>query len=350
MAHKKNGLLAQIETGVTDVAVPLSTLLQKCIVLGGQAGSEKMRDWARRELGGYDGDDILPGYRHVTAAVMVVITNESGYNPITQRVTDSLFPREIREMIREKLDLEDVPFGSSIGVLEDLAGTSKEEHRLIPPWSEFVVDTLNQFNKPPNSRAAEIYWSVSGASIRGVLIGIRTALAELVAELIALTPQDQDGPDRQAADQATHFVITGDRTTVHLGSSQLGGTVNHSPSGQVNIDGVTGNVAAGSSHFTQNYTTGFDITKVREFADLVSEIGGLLGLEPSQQAGLADANAELHQAAEDPEADKGRMRRAVESVRSYLNLAAATALRKAAIAAGDAANGELDRVIHHMHP
>jgi hypothetical protein len=41
--------------------VLLSSILQKCIVLGGQAGSEKMRDWARQELRGYAGEpDSIP--------------------------------------------------------------------------------------------------------------------------------------------------------------------------------------------------------------------------------------------------------------------------------------------------
>lgn len=48
VAHRRDGLLAQIETDVVDDRVLLSSLLQKCIVLGGQAGSEKMRDWAVR--------------------------------------------------------------------------------------------------------------------------------------------------------------------------------------------------------------------------------------------------------------------------------------------------------------
>src|SRR5580693_3174464 len=42
MTHKRGGLLAQIEADVVDNTVPLSSLLQKCIVLGGQAASEKM--------------------------------------------------------------------------------------------------------------------------------------------------------------------------------------------------------------------------------------------------------------------------------------------------------------------
>jgi len=40
-------------------------------------------------------------------------------------------------------------------------------------------------------------------------VRVRTALAELVAELITLTPQDQEVPDKLAADQAVYFVITG---------------------------------------------------------------------------------------------------------------------------------------------
>jgi hypothetical protein len=37
MDNKRGGLLAQIEADVADYTAPLSSLLQKCIVLGGQA-------------------------------------------------------------------------------------------------------------------------------------------------------------------------------------------------------------------------------------------------------------------------------------------------------------------------
>jgi hypothetical protein len=78
MTHKRSGLLVQIEADVVDDKVPLSSVLNKCIVLGGHAGSETMRAWARQELNGYAGADSVPEYRHVTAAVMVVITNLAG--------------------------------------------------------------------------------------------------------------------------------------------------------------------------------------------------------------------------------------------------------------------------------
>jgi hypothetical protein len=121
-------------------------------------------------------------------------------------------------MIRETVDLEDAILGEGVGMLEGLASQGTEEHRLIPSWSGVIADTLNQFHMAPNSRVAEVYWSVSNASIRGILVRVRTALAELVAELIALTPQDQEVPDKLAADQAVQLVITGDRPTIHYSS------------------------------------------------------------------------------------------------------------------------------------
>ncbi len=245
VAHKREGLLAQIEAGVLDDTVPLSSLLQKCIVLGGQAGSEKMRDWARRELNGYAGAETVPDYRHIPAALTAMITNSAGYNGITQRIHDSVFPRQIRDTIRDEVDLEDAILGGGIGELEALANRDTDEHQLSPHWASFIVETLNRFNVQPGSRVAAVYWSVSNASIRGLLVRVRTALAELVAELIALTPQDQEVPDKLAADQATQFVITGDRPTINYNSQHAtdGGTnvaVGTPASGPVTVSGVHG--------------------------------------------------------------------------------------------------------------
>ncbi len=228
-----------------DDTAPLSSLLQKCIVLGGQAGSEKMRDWARRELNGYAGAETVPDYRHLPAALMAMITNSAGYNGITQRVHASVFPDQIRDMILEEVDLEDAILGGGIGELEALASRDMDEHKLSPHWASFIADTLNQFNMAPGSRVAAVYWVVSNASIRGILVRVRTALAELVAELIALTPQDQEVPDKLAADQATQFVITGDRPTINYNSQHAtdGGTnvaVGTPASGPVTVSGVHG--------------------------------------------------------------------------------------------------------------
>lgn len=350
MANRRGGLPAQIEADLLDDRVPLSSLLQRCVVLGRRAGSEKLRDWARWELNGYADADTVPNYRHVHAALMAVITNNAGYNAMTQRIPEDVFPDQIRDVIRETVgDIEDaiIPYG--IGMVEELASQGTDTHRLSPPFSIVMADTLNQFNMAPNSRVAQVYWSVSNASIRGILVRVRTALADQVAELITLTPQDQDVPDKQAAAQAVQLNITGKRPTIHFGDRRAGDIVTHSSGSEYNFGPITGNVAAGSSDVTQNYNAGLDISKVREFADLVAEIGGLLGLEDGQQSELSAATSELHQAIEDPKADKGRMRRAVDAVMGYLKLAGGTALRNAAITAGNQAGSELDLAIRHMH-
>lgn len=250
MAHKREGLLAQIEAGVLDDTVPVSSLLQKCIVLGGQAGSEKMRDWARRELNGYSGAETVPDYRHIPAAMMATVTNAAGYNGMTQRITLSDFPDQVSDMISDKVDLEDAILGGGIGELEAMANRDTNEHRLSPSWANFLMETLNKFNSSPNSRVAALYWAVSNASIQGLLVRVRTALAELVAELIAHTPQDQEVPDKLAADQATQFVITGDRPTINYGPQHATGgstivTVDTPVSGSVTVSGTHGN-AVGS--------------------------------------------------------------------------------------------------------
>jgi hypothetical protein len=118
-----------------------------------------------------------------------------------------------------------------------LASQGAEEQRLIPSWADFVADALNQFNMPPGSRVAEVYWSVSGAAIHGILVRIRTALADLVAELIALTPRDQEVPDKVAADQVVQFVITGDRNVINYSPQ-------HAADGGTNVT-VAGGAAPG---------------------------------------------------------------------------------------------------------
>jgi hypothetical protein len=312
-----------------------------------------MRDWARQELNGYDDPDSVPRYRHLHAVVMAVITNLAGYKGVATRIHEDVFPREIRGTIRETFgDMEEVILPHGIGWLEDLASQGTEMHRLSPPFSSIMAGTLNQFHVvDPNSRVAEVYWSVPNAALRDVLVRIRTALTDLVSELIIRTPDGQELPDKQAADQAFQLTITGDGTTVHVSGNRAGDTVTHNSGSQYNFGDVTGsNLAAGSSNFTQNYTAGADIAAVREFTDIVAGIADGLDLGPRQQTELSAATAELDQAISDPAPDKQRLRRAVQAVLGYLKEATSTALTRAAINAGNLAVTELDTAIHHVHP
>ena len=58
-------LLDQIESEAMDGDVVKA--LRLCIKLGGHSGSADLRQWAERELNGYDSEDELPDYRRINA-------------------------------------------------------------------------------------------------------------------------------------------------------------------------------------------------------------------------------------------------------------------------------------------
>lgn len=307
MANKRgSGLLAQIEADVADHRVPLSSLLQSCIVLGGQARSEKMRDWARQELHGYAGADTVPDYRHVPAALMAVITNMAGYNGVTRRFDDSVFPEQIREIIREKVDLEEAILSQGTGQLEGMASEGKQEHTLIPPWAGFIADTMNQRNMAVNGRVAEVYLSVPNVAVQGVLVRIRTGLAEMVAELITLTPDDQEVPATAAADQVVQFVVTGDRSVINYTVQQAadGGTnvtVNsRSGKGPVTVAGGQRTaIGSQSASGTNSSVTG------TQAAVADSSVAGGQAVHTGHDAAAAGRDASVTGSGEQPPAHEG---------------------------------------------
>jgi hypothetical protein len=103
---------------------------------------------------------------------------------------------------------------------------------------------------------------------------------------------------------------------------------------EYNFGDVQGSVAAGSAGFSQNYGADFGTVKVREFADLVSEIGAVLGLGHGERSELQSSAMELRAAINDPNADRERIRQALEAVISALSLADSTASRNMAIMVG----------------
>lgn len=224
MAHKRESLLAQLEVGVLDDSMPVASLLQKCIVLGGRAGSEKMRDWARQELKGYRGDATIPPYRRIRTSLMAKVICAGGFNSKHQLISASMFNQQFRDFLDENdIDLDVAILTGGIGELEALVAGSEAEHWIMPPWSDPFLNVLNKRHAAPSTHVEIVYWPLSDASLRGLLVQVRSALAELVAELTALTPAAQDVPDQAAADQAVQLLITGHRHTFHVTSQHAAG-------------------------------------------------------------------------------------------------------------------------------
>jgi hypothetical protein len=215
MARQDQNLLAQIERDVLDEGVPLASALRKCVVLGGKSDSEQLRDWATRELQGYHGEVELPDYR-IIGATLQIDGITGNYRVTGQQFAPSELPTFAQEHISEELSLRD-----GVGGLEALAQQSSI--KLIPRGGNDLVRLMNSENEAPFQHINAIYWNVSPSAIHGVLDYIRTALAQLVAELRANMGQKEAIPSTEAADQAVQVVVTGERSSVKVMTAQAYG-------------------------------------------------------------------------------------------------------------------------------
>ncbi len=107
-------LLDQIEADVLDNRAPLADALRKIVILGGQAGSLELREWASKELRGYQSDDDLPDYRKVGAPLKVNGIN-GRFHFTGQTISSSVLPDFAREAVNETLHLT-----KPIGEIEEM--------------------------------------------------------------------------------------------------------------------------------------------------------------------------------------------------------------------------------------
>jgi hypothetical protein len=215
MAKSDSGLLDDIENEVLSDA-PLATVLRKAIVLGGRAGSPTLRDWATKELRGYQNADDVPEYRRINASIHVDAVAD--YNQITgQRIGVHQLPEAAREVMTES-----VRFYQGVGELESVLASAKDnEIRMGPAGSAEIVALINYQSKQKYQQVLDLYWKVHVSSVAGMLDHIRTTVAELVAEMRAGTPDGQELPTRDVADQAVEVAVRGrgNRVTIVQGSA-----------------------------------------------------------------------------------------------------------------------------------
>lgn len=75
-----SSLVSQLQSDALNSKVPITELLQKCLVVAKKLGIEPLADWVRLELGGY-GNDKVPEYRIVHGEPRV-FNPYNGYQPL----------------------------------------------------------------------------------------------------------------------------------------------------------------------------------------------------------------------------------------------------------------------------
>jgi hypothetical protein len=225
VAKREHGRLDEIERDLLDESTSLATALRKAVALGGELRSAPLREWAGRELRGYEDGPDLPEYRKVQAPLLI---DGATFRSIVkrQRISPSALPDAVQEHVSETVELR-----GGVGVLEDLAQKAEASGegaiKISPAMSADIVRLMNYEAGPGGDQIMDLYWAVSTSAVRGVLDRIRTAAVEIMSELRAATPADDSAPSPEAADQAVNVVLHGgkrNRVTVTTAQADHGAT------------------------------------------------------------------------------------------------------------------------------
>jgi hypothetical protein len=206
-------LLDEVQRDALDRSCPVSDTLRKLIALGGDAGSVELREWAGRELRGYQGD--LPSYRRPRASILLDAIN-GNYRITGQEIS----PRSLPAFAHEHITQE-VPMARPVGELEAMLQecTSGEGFvRINLPLSQDLLRVMNRENDNPYQRIQSIYWAVSSPTIAGVIDQIRTVLVELVTEIRAYTPPSAV-PSASVANNALNVAVHGKSSRVTIAAN-----------------------------------------------------------------------------------------------------------------------------------
>ncbi|WP_148043426.1 hypothetical protein [Flexivirga caeni] len=209
-------LVVEVERDLLD-GKPLADLLRKCIILGTRSGSAELRDWASKELRGYDSDDELPTYRTVSAAIQMDAVTAN-----TRITGQTLGENQLPDFVREEGIGNTVHLRSGIDQLASMASHGNVI-ALSLPGADLIAQYFDSRSGNPWQHIDRIYWSVSTTAIDGVLGLIRTVLTELIAELSASVSDTQMEPSTAQADNAVQVAVYGAKARVTLTNSLASG-------------------------------------------------------------------------------------------------------------------------------
>jgi nucleotidyltransferase/DNA polymerase involved in DNA repair len=296
-----HSLLDAIERDVVDDGTPLASALRKCVVLGGRAGSAALRDWATRELRGYAGGDELPSYRQIAAPILIDAVT-TAVRVTGQRISPNQLPEVVRKHVQEEVELR-IGVGEIEALILHTEASSHEAVRLSLPGGADIARMMNYEIGERYQQIISAYWSVSTASLRGVVDQVRTTLAELVAELRAGMPADQELPSPDVANQAVNVAVHGSGARVTVTTAQAKG--DHYEMGDVGRSGMSVFDQRGQ-HVRYQYNAHGDINfgQVQDRAQLAQELDRLRKelAEAARQRAIdadseADASYQLQKAA-----------------------------------------------------
>jgi hypothetical protein len=196
-------LLDEIERDALDEDASVAAALRKCLALGGHVHSTALREWALRELQGYEpGSDAIPAYRVVPAALMA-----DWRSPGWQAKNDIWSPQKLPAFARDDVK-EEMTLYHGVGEIEAMLRRGLDNDGTLDFGFQGATDLAAYMSGTgdPYQAVDRLYHQVSVVTITGLLDHVRTTLTSLVAELRD-SPMDQRGLPTEAATDSGHVIL-----------------------------------------------------------------------------------------------------------------------------------------------
>lgn len=269
-----------------DESEPLAGLLRKCLLLGAETGSVSLRDWARKELNGYGGEDDVPDYRQVSG-VPISMNSISGNTWATgQTISRFQLPQEAWEYVPETMS-----FRQPVEELEQMAG-AKSLSFSSPGLS--MAQAIWNRQLGPFQSISSLSYTMMGSVVAGMVGQVRTQLVDIIADLTADTPLSEL-PSKVQVDTAV---------SEHIGAGTVYNTT---------INSASGPVAIGTE--PEARTEGLGIEDVLRLLDAVQEAASS-DVEEADRAEVWQAVADLRVALSKESPDTGDVVKKAGKLRS----------------------------------
>ena len=146
---------------------------------------------------------------------------------------ESISVIDLPEIARDAIT-DEVPLTHGIGEIDALIRQADSRCGFLqmgPPGGAELARMMTHELGDPRRHVERVYWTVSAASLRGVVDAVRTALIELVAELQAGTAEGEQAPSAELAGQALQVAVHGSkhRITITNATASGGGTAVTAP-------------------------------------------------------------------------------------------------------------------------
>lgn len=235
-------LLREIQDEATKSNSDVLVLLRKCKVLSSRLKHARLGQWVQQELDGYSADDELPEYRKTFVHNNGHFSGPLGSGLRNAEIPSMCIPEEYREIITT------VSLREGIGAYSDLVDSDESSFKL--PWSANLT-AIVAGNIYERMRLMQAWQVLPRGTIINLIETVKTRVLNFALEL--------EAEDPNAGESLTN--------STNLSSQKVTQIFN------TTIQGNVGNLASGSSHFSQNSEMHISQGNISELLGFLKSIG-----------------------------------------------------------------------------